>query len=271
MSAPFEIWRPRAETETPLVVEIPHAGLQVPAECLALMDMPARSLAEDADLHVDQLYCNATQLGASTIVCALSRYVVDMNRSELDVDGLAVAGRRSQHAAVRGVVWRESGRGERILRRPLSEDEFLDRLRSFHRPYHAAFAGLIAEKKRRFGFAIVLAAHSMPSRTDRHGAVADVVPGSRGRTSAAESVLRTVETVTAEHGYSLRHDAPYRGGYTTGHYGKPREAVHVVQIELARRLYMDEATLLRSADLPKVRSYCDALVTALGALTASKI
>ncbi len=266
MSATFEIWRPEAAMETPLVVEIPHAGLVVPADCLALLEVSARSLAEDADLYVDQLYQNAAALGATAIVCALSRYVVDMNRSELDIDGLAVHGRRSQHAALRGVVWRESGRGERILRRPLSEDEFLARLCTYHRPYHAAFADLIAAKKRKFGFAIVLAAHSMPSRTDRLGAVADVVPGSRGRTSTAEPVLRAVEQVTAEHGYSLRHDAPYRGGYTTGHYGRPRDAVHVVQIELARRLYMDEASLLPSADLPKLREYCDALMRTLGAL-----
>ncbi|RYZ64534.1 MAG: N-formylglutamate amidohydrolase [Proteobacteria bacterium] len=271
MLAPFEIWRPRAEAETPLVVEIPHAGLFVPADCLALLDVPARSLAEDADLHVDVLYARAAELGASAIVCTLSRYVVDMNRSELDIDGLAVTGRRSQHAAVRGVVWRESGRGERVLRRPLSEDEFVARLRLWHRPYHEAFAALVAEKKRKFGFAVVLAAHSMPSRTDRLGAVADVVPGSRGRTSAAPAVLEAVENVTAEHGYSLRHDAPYRGGYTTGHYGKPREGVHVIQIELARRLYMDEATLQLAPDLTAIRAYCDALVVRLGALPTGTV
>jgi N-formylglutamate amidohydrolase len=270
MLAPFEIWRPRDEIETALVVEIPHAGLWVPAEAMALLDVPARSLAEDADLHVDSLYARAPELGASAIVCSLSRYVVDMNRSELDVDGLAVAGRKSQHAALRGVVWRESGRGERVLRRPLTEDEFLDRLARYHRPYHAAFAALIAEKKRKFGFAVVLAAHSMPSRTDRLGSVADVVPGSRGRTSACAAVLETVEAVTARHGLGLRHDSPYRGGYTTGHYGKPRDKVHVVQIELARRLYMDEASL-ELLPTTRVRAYCDELCTALGALTASKI
>lgn len=268
MLAPFQIWRPRADNETPLVVEIPHAGLWVPAEALALLDVPARSLAEDADLHVDVLYQHAAALGASAIVCSLSRYVVDMNRSELDIDGLAVSGRRSQHAALRGVVWRESGRGERVLRRPLQEEEFLDRLRRYHRPYHQALAELITEKKQKFGFAVVLAAHSMPSRTDRLGAVADVVPGSRGRTSAGAGVLQTVEAQTAEHGLSLRHDAPYRGGYTTGHYGKPRDGVHVVQIELARRLYMDEASLLLLPEMARVRSYCDALMRALGALTA---
>ncbi len=267
MLAPFAIWKPRADVETALVVEIPHAGLWVPAEALALLDVPARSLAEDADLHVDTLYARCAELGATALVCTLSRYVVDMNRSELDIDGLAVSGRTSQHAALRGVVWRESGRGERVLRRPLTETEFLDRLARYHRPYHHALAELIAEKKRKFGYALVLAAHSMPSRTDRLGPVADVVPGSRGRTSAGPGVLETVEGVTLRSGLGLRHDSPYRGGYTTGHYGKPRDGVHVIQIELARRLYMDEVTL-ELLPTSRVPAYCDELVTSLGALSA---
>lgn len=261
----FDAIRPGSELETPLVVEVPHAGVHVPAECLALLEIPARSLAEDADLYVDQLYVDAPALGASLLVCHLSRYVVDMNRSELDVDGLAVSGVKSQHAAVRGVVWRESGRGDRVLARPLSGDELLARLRAYHRPYHAALQTLIAEKKAKFGYCIVLAAHSMPSRTDRMGEVADVVPGTRGRTSAGAAVIECVERVTAAHGLSLRHDAPYRGGYTTGHYGRPSDRVHVVQIELARRLYMDEKTLLPNAQ-PPLRAYCATLMRELGAL-----
>ena len=158
-----------------------------------------------------------------------------------------------------------------MLRRPLTEDEFHDRLVRYHRPYHLAFAELIARKRQKFGYAIVIAAHSMPSRTDRLGAVADVVPGSRGRTSASDRVLRTVEELTAQHGYSLKHDAPYRGGYTTGFYGKPRQHVHVVQIELARRLYMDEATLLLNPELDRIQSYCNDLVTELGALPAGAL
>ncbi len=260
----FEATRPSSEFETPLVVEVPPAGVHVPAECLALLEVPARSLAEDADLYVDQLYCNAVALGASLLVCNLSRYVVDMNRSEFDIDGLAVSGVKSQHAAVRGVVWRESGRGDRVLSRPLSRDEFVARLRTYHRPYHTALQTLITEKKARFGFCIVLAAHSMPSRTDRIGEVADVVPGTRGRTSASAAVIECVENITALHGLSLRHDTPYRGGYTTGHYGRPVDGVHVVQIELARRLYMDEKSLL--PDVNPLRPYCTALMRELGDL-----
>ena len=41
-------------------------------------------------------------------------------------------------------------------------------------------------------------------------------------------------------GFSVAHDAPYRGGHSTAHYGRPSEGVHAVQLELNRALYMDE-------------------------------
>ena len=41
-------------------------------------------------------------------------------------------------------------------------------------------------------------------------------------------------------GYTVRRNDPYAGGYITRHYGRPREGVHALQIEVARRLYMDE-------------------------------
>ena len=88
----------------------------------------------------------------------------------------------------------------------------------------------------------------MPSR-GREGHIdpgrerADVVPGSRGRTTCAESVLRLVDRKPPHFGSSVAHDEPYRGGFSTSHYGRPREHVHAIQIELARRLYMDEQAL----------------------------
>jgi N-formylglutamate amidohydrolase len=62
----------------------------------------------------------------------------------------------------------------------------------------------------------------------------------------------------------VAHDEPYKGGFTTQHYGRPRENVHVVQVELARRLYMNETTLRRSKTFDDVRAWCRDLVRSLG-------
>jgi N-formylglutamate amidohydrolase len=56
-------------------------------------------------------------------------------------------------------------------------------------------------------------------------------------------VLREVEDLARSEGLTLRHDDPYRGGWTTGHWGRPPDGIQAVQIELSRALYLDEATL----------------------------
>jgi N-formylglutamate amidohydrolase len=286
MRVPFEVLEP-TEVETPVIVEIPHAGLEMPAPFLEPLAAPARSLGRDADLYVDALYEDAPVEGASMIVCRTSRYVVDVNRAEGDIDGEVVEGIDSGVRMHHGLVWRTTADGDPALARKLTRGELDERLELVWRPYHRALAGLIERKRTRFGVAIVLAAHSMPS-VERPSARdvlpragtrdprpprtrADVVPGTRGRRSAAGRFIDAVEAHAVERGWTVRHDDPYAGGFTTQHYGRPSEAVHAVQVELARRLYLDEATLRPAADFAAVRSWCRALVARLArcALEAS--
>ena len=71
---------------------------------------------------------------------------------------------------------------------------------------------------------------------------ADFVPGTRGRTSASGRLIDWVDAFLKQRKYDVRHDVPYAGGFTTQHYGRPADGVHVIQLEMARRLYMDEPT-----------------------------
>jgi N-formylglutamate amidohydrolase len=80
-------------------------------------------------------------------------------------------------------------------------------------------------------------------------------------------VIDVPDLLAHEVGWSVAHDDPYRGGYSTGHYGRPDRRVHAVQVELARRLYMDERTLRKKPnDFDKVKAYCETLVARLGAV-----
>jgi N-formylglutamate deformylase len=286
MRAPFELLEP-AGAETPVIVEIPHAGLDLPPPFLAPLAAPARSLGRDADLYVDALYADAPVEGASMIVCRTSRYVVDVNRAEGDVDAEVVEGVDSGVRMHHGLVWRTTADGEPALARKLTRAELDERLDLVWRPYHRALTALIERKRARFGVAVVLAAHSMPSverpsardlmAAQRIGlagrdsrpprARADVVPGTRGRRSAAARFIDAVETHAVERGWSVRHDDPYAGGFTTQHYGRPADGVHAVQIELARRLYLDETTLRPGDDFATVRLWCRTLVARLARCT----
>jgi N-formylglutamate amidohydrolase len=267
----FRVIEP-STAETPVVVEIPHAGLDVPAHFRAPLIAPVRALARDADLYVDELYQDAPLEGATLVVASTSRYLLDLNRGEDEIDGNAVAGARSEIARPRGLVWSLTTDGERVLSRPLDPAELDERLDAVHRPYHRALREILARKKKTFGHAVLLAAHSMPSvgrsaHGDPGSQRADVVPGTQGRTTAHGRLIDAVEKHARQAGMSVRHDDPYRGGFSTRTYGRPSEAVHAVQVELARRLYMDEITLKqRPHEFETLRGWCRALVRALASV-----
>jgi N-formylglutamate deformylase len=269
-TVPFLVSEPRTEP-TAVVVEVPHAGLGLDPQALATLAASARALGADADLYVDELYADAPDAGAALICSRVSRYVCDLNRAGSDVDALAVEGgtaRSSPH----GFVWRTTTEGRPALLGAVSQAEYQRRLERYHRPYHERIAELLEARRARHGFAILLCAHSMPSRgRDGHDDAgverADIVPGTRGRTTAGAPVIALVEQLAAAEGFRLRHDEPYRGGFTTGHYGRPRDRIHAIQIELARRLYMDERTLAkRPAEFARLQTFCKKLVGELGKL-----
>lgn len=262
----FSVERAERE-ETAVVVEVPHAGLSVDPESLGTLIAPARSIGRDADLYADELFSDAPSCGATLLRAHVSRYVCDLNRApnELDEQTSPVGTARN---APHGLIWRRTTEGRPALARPLPQEEVARRLALIYEPYHATLRALLEEKRRKFGFAVLLCGHSMPTFGRLGERRADVVPGSRGGTTTAAEVLAATERVAARFSLRLEHDVPYRGGYSTATYGKPAEGVHAVQIELSRSLYMDEASLIRqNPGFATTRAFCKDVVTELGQLS----
>jgi N-formylglutamate deformylase len=72
--------------DTPLVIDIPHAGTHLPAESCATADA-GRARAPDTDWHVEKLFAFAREASVTMLVATHSRYVVDLNR---DPSGVAL-------------------------------------------------------------------------------------------------------------------------------------------------------------------------------------
>jgi len=272
MSTVLEFTAP-AHGRTPVLVEVPHAGLAIPEplrdEILANEDTRKR----DADLYVDELYAHAPSKGAALLSARVSRYVVDLNRAPDDVELGSLedpsSGRLGQP---RGVVWRVTTDGRPALRTPLDAIAVGRRIELFHAPYHARLREELELTRQRFGYAVLVAGHSMPSAV-RRGARdierrADIVPGSLGGSSCDPRVVELVEQHFRAAGLSVRHDDPYRGGFTTGHYGRPAQGQHAIQIEINRALYMDELSCLRKPDnFARLQQLLGDLIARLGQLS----
>ena len=238
---------------TPVIFEVPHAGLDIPeplrGEILAGLD----TLKRDADLYVDELCKYVPDAGAALLSARNSRYVVDLNRAPDDIElGPPDDGNGGRLGQPRGVVWRVTTDGRPALRTALDAQAISQRLEHYHAPYHACLRDALESTRRRFGYVVLVAGHSMPSAV-RRGAReverrADIVPGSLGGTSADPRVVELVDQHFRSAGLSVRHDDPYRGGFTTAHYGRPAHKQHAIQIEINRALYMDELTCTPKAE-----------------------
>ncbi len=263
-------------TPTPVLVEVPHAGLHVPPEVETEIKAAPSAVLRDSDLYVDQLYERAPHSGATLLVSRVSRYVVDLNRGPDEVDLAAVPRHpKARHIPARGVVWRAGSDGTPLLKAPLTVDQFARRLELFYEPYHQKLREVASQIHQQHGQVMILAAHSMPSAGRRRLGGrqirrADVVPGTRGRSTADGRIIDLIDAHFRDAGLSVKHDEPYRGGWTTSSYGAPKRGQHAVQIELNRALYVDEATSeIKQGDFTELQALLDRLVRKLGEMLTS--
>jgi N-formylglutamate amidohydrolase len=263
-SAPFEATLPD-DPASPVVVSVPHAGIDVAGFAGALA--PTLDVRCDADLFVDELY--AGSLRGAFIKARTSRFVCDLNRDADDVSARAVPQHPSpRNADGRGFVWEVTTTGTPALARPLTLDEWRAR-QGLHAGYHGAIAGALSRARARFGFAVLVDGHSMPSvgrqgHADPGRPRADIVPGDRLGTSCAPALSRRVGEHFRARGLTVAFNDPYRGGYITAHHGRPQEGLHAIQIEMRRDLYMDESTFTRLPEkMARLRQVLAELLLAL--------
>lgn len=261
--------------ETPLVVASGHSGAIYPPDFLAAARLSEAALRHGEDSYVDRLCAAAPSCGAHLLLARFPRVFCDVNREPWELDPAMFAGplpawvntTSPRALAGLGTIARVSANGEIIHRRPLGFAEAEARVRACWEPYHAALAELIAAKCARFGGCVLLDAHSMPqAATVGRRPPPDIVLGDARGTSCAAALTALVERRFAALGYAVMRNEPYAGGYVTRFYGRPARRVHALQIELARRLYMDEATLAPHAGFDRL---ADDLGVMLGALAAA--
>ena len=273
--AAFEILHP-AEQSVPLVVSSPHSGRDYPAWFIAAARLDPVSLRRSEDSFVDELFAAAPACGAPLLRALFPRAFVDANREPYELDpGMFedplppyVNTRSPRARGGLGTIARVVANGSEIYRRKLRFAEARQRIVTFYRPYHSALAELIGETRRRFGFAILLDCHSMPSAGGandggRGAPRLDVVLGDRFGTSCHAGLTAAAGRVLQALGYTVGRNAPYAGGYTVQHYGRPHAGVHALQIEINRALYVDEERIERGPRLAAVAADMTELIEAL--------
>lgn len=270
-----EVIAPRRRS-LPLVFSSPHSGDDYPAEFVAASRLSALELRRSEDSFVDELFCAAPEEGAPLLRALFPRAYVDPNREPFELDQTMFADPLPDYANTRsprvacglGTIARIVAGGAEIYRDKLSFDEASARIHRHYWPYHTTLRQLVDETRADFGFCILIDCHSMPSHgvaMNGHKVASDldVVLGDGHGQSCASAVIDCVEASLTAMGYRVGRNDPYSGGFVTRHYGRPSEGVHALQIEISRKLYMDEARIERSPELQRMKKDLRHVILAL--------
>jgi N-formylglutamate amidohydrolase len=229
------LWR-LVRGDSPLIVDVPHAGRHVPDAIALRMERRARALP-DTDWHVDSLYDFVAATGATLAMATHSRYVVDLNR---DPSGAVLypGADNSELCPTRTFandpIYRD---GETP-----AEREIAARRITFFDPYHAMLEREIERVRARHGYAIVLDGHSIAARVPRFfaGRLPDLNLGTADGRSCAPSLQALATSVIAgAGGFSHVVNGRFKGGYITRRFGTPATGVHALQLEMVQDCYMD--------------------------------
>jgi len=245
---------------TPLLISMPHIGEYIPSNIASLMSSEALYI-KDTDWYIDKLYDFAHEMGASTIKPINNRYVIDLNRG---VDGINLyPGADSTELCPSSTFNRAS---IYLDASKVSEEEVNRRVARYWQPYHDEIQNTLAEIKKKFGFAIILDAHSILSEVPRFfdGKLPDFNWGTANGSSCSEEVFECIKKLDMSP-YSVVCNDRFKGGYITRKYGDPKNNIHAIQLELSQRTYMNEGDLSFNDKLaiqvkPLLKNVVDALI-----------
>lgn len=259
---------------SPLVLDSPHSGRDFPADFDAIVS--ESELRDGEDSFVDDLYLPATDLGIPLLVARFPRTYLDPNRHKGDVDLELLAGPWPHEYVPSGkarigkaLIWRTLDDGRPIYGRRLRTEEVTTRIERMHAPYHAALRGLIDAAHARHGTVYHLNCHSMNAIGGKMGeggagkTRADFVLGDRDGTSCDPAFTEFVRSTLAAFGYEVKVNDPYKGVELVRAYSNPAARRHSLQIEINKRLYMEEDAHTRSAGYTTLRASLLRMVEAI--------
>lgn len=246
----FSMIAPTAPS-VPLVFDSPHSGLTIPQDFKpAVSDAMVRIAA---DTYVEDLFKVAPEIGAPLLYAHFPRSFLDLNRSTLDVDLEMIDGNwphayRESPSAKRGMglIWRYAWGDQLMYDHKLSVAEVEARIQKYWHPYHQELVRLLDKTHAHFGRVYHVNCHSMPAighalSPDPAGTIrADIVVGDYDGVSSEPAFVDLVIKTLSGFGYSVSRNIPFKGAQLVSAYSDPSKQRHSIQIELNRKLYMDE-------------------------------
>jgi N-formylglutamate deformylase len=268
---PFELHAP--VEPVPLLFDSPHSGRFYPARWRT--KPPHLTLRRGEDAYVDRLIADARDHGVTVLLANYPRCYVDPNRDPDDIDYQLLAEPwptplkpTDKTRKGLGLIRRYVTPGVEVHADRLTVAEVQARIDEIYWPYHRALGDGLAALRARFGFAWHVDWHSMKSvgnrmTPDAGKTRADFVIGDLDGTSADPALVALIAETLRGLGYRVALNDPYKGAAIVRRHGRPADAVHSVQIEINRGLYLDEEKVAPSSGFARLRDHIAQLTARL--------
>jgi N-formylglutamate deformylase len=275
-ATPYVTTTPAVQT-APLLLTSPHSGRDYPSSFLASSRLDPVAIRRSEDSFVEELFASAPSLGVPLLAANFPRAYCDVNREAWELDPAMfedtlpayVNAASPRVTAGLGTIARIVGNGEPIYRQKLRFADAAARIAGCWHPYHQELQRLIDATVQKFGVCLLIDCHSMPGIAGpRSAKTPDVILGDVHGTSCAAQMSSFIEGKLTHAGLRVRRNDPYAGGFITRHYGRPRDGVHVLQLEFLRSLYMNETHFAKTEAFGALAELLTGLIQALVEVTA---
>ena len=250
----------------PLVCDSPHSGTAYPGDFRFAVDLADLRRCEDT--HVEALWADVPAVGGTLIHARFPRSYIDANRDCNDIDAAMLSEPwpdevRPSAPCVNlgnGLVFSKTTTFKEIYDRRLPVAEVQRRIETCWQPYRRALRDAVQHATTTFGRAWHLNLHSMPSNAyERLGRssnvpLADVVLGDLHGRSCSPGFTSCVAGAFRSLGYSVAINDPYAGQDLVREHGRAGGGCDSLQIEINRKLYLDEDTREPLAGFARVRA-----------------
>lgn len=231
----FHITQPTAP-KVPIILSSPHSGTFFPPEIASRLYPEKAETSDDTDWFIDQLYDFAPAMGITVLKANYSRWVIDLNRDP-ESKPLYNDGR-----VITGLVPLTNFNGEPLYQTgEPDEHEIAERIHKYYIPYHEQIEQLLEQTKTQFGTALLFDAHSIRKVVPgiQKEAFPDLILGDNDGTSASADIINAAWAALQTGSYKAEHNHPFKGGHITRSFGKPKNNIHAMQLEMAKTNYMD--------------------------------
>ena len=267
---PPVVMLPARGSKIPLVFDSPHSGSHYPESFETLVSLDRMRRTEDA--FVDELFAAAPDHGAPLIAATFPRLFVDPNRAPEDFEpsevqgAFAVSLQPSKKAAVgKGIVWTRLHGLDYLYADPLTATEVMRRIDTYWRPYHLAVASALDEAFDEFGRVYHVNCHSMRARgnpmdEDGESDRPDFVISDGDGGTSDTHFTKFVSDHSLGKGFTAPCNDPYKGADLVRRYSDPERGRHSIQIEINRKLYMNEERVEKAATFQNVKDVLTDLI-----------